>query len=406
MTALVSAVFVADQTPPAALASLAALVEASARVERFGDVDAVIVADTPDRELRELLAAVDGAELLRVDRRHGAGPGWSLGWPQTTAPLIYLTSSVSYAEPDALERLVEVMVADPGLAAAWPGEGVPASALVTREALEAVLADSRGLSRSPLPAYVLERLMRQLRELGLPAAHVPAARIGGVPLTQPPVALRPGWSGAQVNVASPDAVTIGPHSFFTGGDVRVVTYSPLERIEIGAYCSIADEARLINPHEPDGEVVVDGVPRAPMLRAAHRPETATTFPMGNRFPGMHQFDVGADLIGLGRTQVIGPDVWIGYGATILGAVTVGAGAIVGARSVVTRDVPPYTVVAGSPARPLRRRFDDATVQALLRIAWWDWPEDRVVANAEWFLAPAEEFAARFDPEPEAVRRTG
>lgn len=75
--------------------------------------------------------------------------------------------------------------------------------------------------------------------------------------------------------------------------------------------------------------------------------------------------------------VIGNDVWIGYEAVILSGVTIGDGAIIGARAVVTKDVPPYTIVGGVPAKPIRRRFDDETVRRLLALRWWDWDEDRI-----------------------------
>jgi hypothetical protein len=74
---------------------------------------------------------------------------------------------------------------------------------------------------------------------------------------------------------------------------------------------------------------------------------------------------------------IGHDVWIGHGATVLAGVTVGTGAVVGAGAVVSRDVEPYVVVGGVPARPIKRRFTAAHAEALLRIAWWDWPHDRL-----------------------------
>ncbi|MCB1411428.1 MAG: CatB-related O-acetyltransferase [Rhodobacter sp.] len=71
--------------------------------------------------------------------------------------------------------------------------------------------------------------------------------------------------------------------------------------------------------------------------------------------------------------VIGPDVWLGFDARVLPGVTIGAGAIVAACAVVTRDVPPYAVVAGNPARVVKSRFDPATIGRLMRLAWWDWP---------------------------------
>ena len=75
--------------------------------------------------------------------------------------------------------------------------------------------------------------------------------------------------------------------------------------------------------------------------------------------------------------IIGNDVWIGYRAAIMPGVTIGDGAIIGAFSVVTRDVPPYSIVGGNPAQLLRNRFDDATTAELLNVAWWDWPIEKI-----------------------------
>ena len=74
---------------------------------------------------------------------------------------------------------------------------------------------------------------------------------------------------------------------------------------------------------------------------------------------------------------LGNDVWIGYEAVILAGVTIGDGAIIGARAVVTRDVPPYAIVGGVPARLSRRRFDEATIESLLALQWWDWEPERI-----------------------------
>ena len=78
--------------------------------------------------------------------------------------------------------------------------------------------------------------------------------------------------------------------------------------------------------------------------------------------------------------VIGNDVWIGYEALILAGVTVGDGAIIAGRAVVTKDVPPYTIVGGVPAKPIRKRFDDDTIAALEKLRWWDWDEERIREN--------------------------
>ncbi|BAK98338.1 acetyltransferase [Oscillibacter valericigenes Sjm18-20] len=80
--------------------------------------------------------------------------------------------------------------------------------------------------------------------------------------------------------------------------------------------------------------------------------------------------------------VIGNDVWIGYEAVIMAGVTIGDGAIIGTRAVVTKDVPPYTIVGDIPAKPIRKRFDDETISTLLRLKWWDWPKKKIAANLD------------------------
>ena len=78
--------------------------------------------------------------------------------------------------------------------------------------------------------------------------------------------------------------------------------------------------------------------------------------------------------------VVGNDVWIGFEAVILSGVKIGDGAIIGARAVVTKDVEPYTIVGGVPARPIRKRFDDKTIEELLRIRWWDQDAEKIKEN--------------------------
>ena len=77
---------------------------------------------------------------------------------------------------------------------------------------------------------------------------------------------------------------------------------------------------------------------------------------------------------------VGNDVWIGMEATIMPGVTIGNGAIIGAKSVVTKDIAPYTIVAGNPAQSVKKRFDGKTIETLQRIAWWNWPIEKIEAN--------------------------
>lgn len=78
--------------------------------------------------------------------------------------------------------------------------------------------------------------------------------------------------------------------------------------------------------------------------------------------------------------VIGNDVWIGYEAVVLAGVTIGDGAVIGARAVVSKDIPPYTIAAGVPAKPIRKRFSQDTIRSLLEIKWWNWSEERIARH--------------------------
>ena len=117
-----------------------------------------------------------------------------------------------------------------------------------------------------------------------------------------------------------------------------------------------------------------------MVGGAHGHDRVSTFPFLQ--------DAG-DLPrnGEGRTIVVGNDVWIGRGALILPGVRIGDGAVIGAHAVVSRDVRPYAVVVGNPAREVKRRFDDATVDWLLRNAWWNEPHDKLMERIDWLTSP-------------------
>lgn len=94
--------------------------------------------------------------------------------------------------------------------------------------------------------------------------------------------------------------------------------------------------------------------------------------------------------------IIGPDTWFGHNATIMPGVTIGTGAAVGSGAVVTKDVPPYAIVVGVPAKVLRFRVAPAVAETLMRIAWWDWRHDQLdAAVADFRTLTAEEFAEKF-----------
>lgn len=135
-------------------------------------------------------------------------------------------------------------------------------------------------------------------------------------------------------------------------------------LRIGKFCSIASGVTII-------------------LGGEHRPDWVTTYPFSIIFKKF------SDLPGAATTKgdvIIGNDVWIGMDALILSGVTVGDGAVIGAGSVVARDVEPYAIVAGNPARLIRKRFDQAIINKLLEIKWWDWTTERITENMPLLLS--------------------
>lgn len=133
-----------------------------------------------------------------------------------------------------------------------------------------------------------------------------------------------------------------------------------DQLIIGKFCSIACGAKFI------------------FTSANHTMQSLSTytFPLFYEEWGLDKADVATAWDNKGDI-VIGNDVWIGYEAVILSGVQIGDGAVIGARAVVTKDVPPYTIVGGVPARTIRTRFDDATIRKLLEIKWWDWPRSKI-----------------------------
>jgi acetyltransferase-like isoleucine patch superfamily enzyme len=205
----------------------------------------------------------------------------------------------------------------------------------------------------------------------------------------------PGHFSARVQLARPGALSVGARTY-AARSTLIKTWATSERIEIGSWCSIAGEVRIVHPGVSEEYTDRAGRSVSLRLRGNHRIESATTYPIGILLKHIDFDTTPADGSLQSRPLVIGCDVWIGYRATILGPVTIGHGAVIGAGAVVTSDVPPYAIVAGNPARVLRMRFPPNVVERFLKIAWWDWPEERVIALGEWFLRPAIEFVDQFD----------
>lgn len=175
------------------------------------------------------------------------------------------------------------------------------------------------------------------------------------------------------NVVSDPYISVGEYTMYNDfvNDPRdfeknnVLYHYPVngDRLIIGKFCSVACGAKFL------------------FTSANHSLTSLSTYP----FPIFYD---AWKLDGRNVTQawdnkgdiVIGNDVWIGFEAVIMSGVTIGDGAIIASRAVVTKDVPAYTIVGGVPARPIRKRFDDQTILKLKRIRWWDWPPEKIDRN--------------------------
>jgi len=158
---------------------------------------------------------------------------------------------------------------------------------------------------------------------------------------------------------------IGEHTYGRPS-VVAVKYQPDRKLKIGKFCRIA------------GDVTI-------WVAETHASDMITEYPFcafpdifpDAKYPGrkyLRKENIGKSDV------IIGNDVWIGSGATIMSGVTIGDGAVIGAKAVVTKDVEPYAIVAGNPARLIRKRFDEQTIQKLLEIRWWDWPIEKIRDN--------------------------
>lgn len=152
-----------------------------------------------------------------------------------------------------------------------------------------------------------------------------------------------------------DRYVIGDHTY---GKPRVISWGEGTSLTIGKYCSIGTNVIIF-------------------LGSEHRIDWVSAYP----FPFL--WAEAKSIPGHPSTKgdvVIGNDVWIGFGVTILSGATIGDGAAIGACSVVTRDIPSYSVAAGNPAQVIRYRFDEETIRKLLQIKWWNWPDEKVREN--------------------------
>ena len=156
---------------------------------------------------------------------------------------------------------------------------------------------------------------------------------------------------------------------WTYGNPTVRSWREGTTLRIGRFCALADSVVIL-------------------LGGEHRIDWVTTYPFSKIF------SEAKDFIGHPRSKgdvIIGNDVWIGRDALILSGVTIGNGAVVAARSVITEDVSPYAIVAGNPAKFIRLRFDKRIVADLQKIAWWNWPMSKI--EEAWPLLLSSEIEA-------------
>ena len=163
--------------------------------------------------------------------------------------------------------------------------------------------------------------------------------------------------------------------------------------------------RYADPHETSGNLVIgrycqigSGAVFNIGGNTRHRYDWISTYPFRDFYPETNLKD---PYVNLGDT-VLGNDVWIGMEALIMSGIKIGDGAVIGSRSIVTKDVPPYTVVAGSPAKTVRKRFSDDEIQMLLDSQWWNFNIDELKPYL-WLMA--ENNIKRFTREINAVRET-
>jgi phosphonate metabolism protein (transferase hexapeptide repeat family) len=215
-----------------------------------------------------------------------------------------------------------------------------------------------------------------------PIDHIPAwspdsgqrPRLGPAPWIHPTATVQDSLIGSWTEIGAYTTVleaTIDDYSYVAGN------HGQIWHATIGKFTSIAAAVR-INP------------PNHPMHRVTQHHCTYR-----RRQYGFDERD-DASVFAWRREQTvdIGHDVWIGHGAVILPGVHIGTGAVIGAGAVVSRSVAPYAVVAGVPARQLRRRFDDGIVDALLAIAWWDWDRETLCRRFN-DLMDVEGFVGRY-----------
>lgn len=182
------------------------------------------------------------------------------------------------------------------------------------------------------------------------------------------------------NVVNHPQITIGDYTYYDDFDnienfrknVRYLFNFSEDHLTIGKFCMLASGVEFI------------------MNGANHLSQAVSAYPFAI-FGGDWANSMDGKSYPTKGDTIIGNDVWIGYRACILPGIRIGDGAIIGSFAVVTKDVPPYTIVGGNPAQPIRKRFDEKTIGHLLNLAWWNWPVELITKYANYLTGDVNLF---------------
>lgn len=174
------------------------------------------------------------------------------------------------------------------------------------------------------------------------------------------------------NIITRPNISVGDYSYYDNPDGPEDFESHVthhyeflgDKLVIGKFCAIARGIQFV------------------MNGANHRMNSVTTYPFNIMGGGWERCTPTLDELPFKGDTVIGNDVWIGQDVTVMPGVHIGDGAIIAAGSIVTKDVPPYTIAGGNPARIIRKRFDDELTAYLLDLKWWDWSAKMIYENLE------------------------
>ena len=181
------------------------------------------------------------------------------------------------------------------------------------------------------------------------------------------------WTNVVSKFSKPlGTVAIGRYTY---GKPKIISLSKDNVLIIGKYCSIGDDVAFIG------------------IGGQHTYKHIANFPLFSQTN--YKVDWSQIQECRSRPTIIGNDVWIGRGATIMPNIKIGNGAVIGACALVTKDVPPYAIVGGVPAQLIHYRFTPDQIEHLEKIAWWNWSKEKIAQNIACFYSNVDEFIKHF-----------